>query len=176
MNGPKLGQLITTNEPRDAIHIAVAPVVANQTLKPGEPIDFAIKGNVELVDKCCMQLAVGIVDPFLTLAVLKGQCFWMYLKPNTITGLRHEWTHPAFEQETTEISKWWLRDFVEKHLPTDLDDVVEQLMESDGKYASFGQDIDYPNDEEMDKFWHHMEIYTGRKFPEANSSPFRCAC
>jgi hypothetical protein len=27
--------------------------------------------------------------------VKEGEEFWMFLPPGSVTGLRHEWTHPA---------------------------------------------------------------------------------
>ena len=39
---------------------------------------------------------VGIVDPFLKEPVEPGERFYIFLFPNTVTGLRHVWTHPAF--------------------------------------------------------------------------------
>jgi hypothetical protein len=82
----KLGEIITGDEKRDAIHIAVAPVTASVKLYPGERVGVDGKNLPH----------VGIVDPFLNGPVLPGQKFWLFLFPNTVTSLRHEWTHPAF--------------------------------------------------------------------------------
>jgi hypothetical protein len=175
--GPALGKLITTMEPRDAIHIAVAPVTAAEKLYPGNHLEFSIAGNVEQVVACNPTRGIGIVDPFLTQPVLPGQSFWMFLMPNTITGLRHEWTHPAFEQETKEISVWWLRDFTETYMHgLDYDEVVQGAIE--GSIYS-GDDIDYPSDDVVREFWKHIEIVTGQKFKFENVEAmhiFRCAC
>jgi len=88
----KLGQLIKEQTNRDAIHIAVAPVIANEQLHPGQEIGFI----GEFVGKCDKPL--GIVDPFLKQTVNSGEQFWMFLFPNTITSLRHDWTHTTFDQ------------------------------------------------------------------------------
>ena len=87
----KLGRVITGTAERDAIHIAVAPVIAGERLSPGFHVcmigDEAFAAGRDLV---------GIVDPFLLVDVEPGQRFWLYLYPGSITSLRHEWTHPAF--------------------------------------------------------------------------------
>lgn len=80
---------------RDAIHIAVAPVVAGEWLEPSQRVylehGMAWSYHLKFVVK-----PVGIVDPFLGVSVEKGQRFWLYLFPGSITSLRHDWTHPAF--------------------------------------------------------------------------------
>ena len=95
MDTLKLGQIIEGEQHRDAIHIAVAPVEAAEQLRPGEQVGLLADGRAS---KAAHVALVGIVDPFLRVTVLKGDRFWLWLTPYTITSLRHEWTHPAFEK------------------------------------------------------------------------------
>ncbi len=81
MTGPVLGQLAPADAGRDAIHVAVLPMMATRLLLPGQ------------------RLKNGIVDPYLIDAVQPGQRFWLCLYPNTVSSLRHVWTHPAFADE-----------------------------------------------------------------------------
>lgn len=112
-----LGKIITTKQYRDAVHIAVAPVTAGERLHPGEPIGFVERDTTVVlgVPDCD---SIGIVDPFLKDAVEKGQQFWMYLYPGSITSLRHEWTHDAFPSPDAPVrgdkaeSEKWIRDFI----------------------------------------------------------------
>jgi hypothetical protein len=93
---PTLGTIITENAFRDAIHVAITPIEAPCDLNPGEHVDpFGWpQGN-----------HVGIVDPFLTEPVKKGQKFWLCLYQNSVTSLRHVWTHPAFVARPPEVSR-----------------------------------------------------------------------
>ena len=94
--GLQIGRLIEDGDRRrDAVHIAVAPVTAVARLVPGEHVGLVEEGNMELAGPC--ERNIGIVDPFLASEVEAGQRFWLFLYPDTITGLRHIWSHPAFK-------------------------------------------------------------------------------
>jgi hypothetical protein len=71
---PELGKIIEGEAYRDAVHIAVAPAVAGESLRPGERIGFvgSDTGVAWRQAGCDMHgaKAVGIVDPFLDVAVV----------------------------------------------------------------------------------------------------------
>ena len=93
---PDVGKIIENRSlaRRDAIHVAVAPVEAGEDLLPGTHV-----GVVGGVCSASAEDKIGIVDPFLAKSVKSGESFWLFLYPNTITSLRHVWTHPAFVVE-----------------------------------------------------------------------------
>lgn len=84
-----LGTIITEGG-RDAIHLAVEPVVAGEPLEPGE--DIGIENGVAW-GKSDHIKKVGIVDPFLKDRVKTGEKFWLIVYPRQITSLRHVWEH-----------------------------------------------------------------------------------
>lgn len=84
-----LGKVINSKEKRDAIHLAVEPTQAKQTLRPGQHV--GVDGTTNN--------PVGIVDPFLARPVKEGEWFWLVIYPRQIHSLRHVWTHPAFPDE-----------------------------------------------------------------------------
>ncbi len=94
-----LGKIIDESAGRDAIHLAVEPVVAARKLHPGDHVGF-VDGGVGPCDN-----PVGIVDPFLEWNVKKGERFWLVVYPRQITSLRHVWTHPAFQNAQVPESK-----------------------------------------------------------------------
>lgn len=86
---------------RDAIHLAVEPIVAAEKLYPGQDIGIVDGKATTKTDK-----KLGIVDPFIKGFVPEGAMFWLVVYPRRITSLRHIWTHPEFDdadEKTTEI-------------------------------------------------------------------------
>lgn len=65
-----LGKIITTPQQRDAVHIAVAPLVANEMLLIGEHVGVLANGKAS-----AHASHVGIVDPFLKDSVDAGETF-----------------------------------------------------------------------------------------------------
>ncbi len=107
MSDLNLGHLITTPQNRDAIHVAVAPVEAAETLYPGQHVGLVAGSSTfggcvpPMVTGTIKVPHLGIIDPYLTTKVMKGDRCWMFLYPQTVTGLRHDWTHPAFSPTVT---------------------------------------------------------------------------
>lgn len=94
-----LGHIIPEDvtQQRDCIHIAVLPAVADAVLRPGQHVGITpfAANNVPIASTEVE--TIGIVDPYLRRPVMAGQKFFVYLYPGSITGLRHDWTHPALE-------------------------------------------------------------------------------
>lgn len=183
MDNLGLGKLITTDQHRDAIHIAVAPVTAAEALKPGQHVGFVQVGSADFVG--ASECPIGVVDPFLTEKVKKGERFWMYLYPGTITSLRHEWVHPSFEavvgaeQAFGTNSRKWMQSYADE-----VGESVETVLEAGKDYLASGNDYCLSQDtpdrvySDREEFWKHFEILTGIKVPGGNKEDtfFRCSC
>lgn len=177
-----VGVTLAGRKERDAIHIAVAPVIATHTLHPGEHIGFIYTGDTENVGNLS-SVRVGIVDPFLTKPVERGERFWMFLYPNTITSLKHVWTHPAFGPEATTApvtpeqkadSEEWLRNFVAVSNCPDYETVLAAATgHRGGQYLHF-DDID-AHGQIPPEFWDHIEILLGEKVVN-RATYFSCSC
>jgi len=93
-NPPNIGELVPAGEHRrDAIHVAVLPVTAAEPLQPGCDVGF-VTGSRGAVSQDSDN-PIGIVDPFLRDTLQAGERFWLFIYPNTVTGMRHVWSHPA---------------------------------------------------------------------------------
>jgi hypothetical protein len=178
-----IGKPLKEHMERDAIHIAIAPVVAAGSLAPGERVGFLRESGM-VVSPDAKEI-IGIIDPYLTEVTRKGQTVWLFLFPNTVTSLRHEWMHPAFNTRETEVtvpretakerSEKWMRDFADG---TDLS--YDRLLRAadvwvdSGEYYTFGHDIDAHIPEE---FWDHYETIRGKRVPaNKRESFFSCSC
>ena len=184
---PKLGNVREGDDGfRDAVHIAVAPVFASEDLEPGDRIGFT--GEAYQVGKNAP--IIGIVDPFIRITVLEGEKFYMFLMPNTITSLRHDWTHPAFAEEDelaeaqktfhkiqgTPESEKWVKDYAEG-----IDTTYQELMDAAKNYIDYGEYFTEGGKFEgvwlPDEFWVHYEKITRKKVDEENKhSFFSCSC
>ena len=107
-----LGMIHFKEEKRDAIHLAVLPVVAGVSLEVGQKIGIynghAYRvGNAYVPDECYSddgrvgfkRVLIpyhGIVDPFLPRDVEPGESFWFVMAPRMVQSLRHVWEHPDF--------------------------------------------------------------------------------
>lgn len=98
-----IGQIIPPDAVagRDAVHFALYPAVAGMSIWPGDAVVFTPDGAaLRYEEKQITTIKpLGIADPFCTRRINEGERFWVFLYPNTITSLRHAWTHPAFPDE-----------------------------------------------------------------------------
>lgn len=173
-----LGKIHTADEQRDAIHIAVAPVIATERLSPGQRIGLVGHDNKQARASATGE---GIVDPFLQGAVFPGDRFWMFLLPNTITSLRHQWTHPHFDSDnisqTDHATK--SRAWVKEHAET-LGLADWQLMEDAKHWLQYEEHKVQQGSETWrdcfnpGEFWHHYEIVTETPVPEDMKRSFYC--
>lgn len=186
-----LGQILPGDKGRDALHVAIMSVQASDVLYPGQDIQLTHpEEGGKYVAYCTVGKGHGIVDPFLKHRVEKDQWFWMYLYPNTVTGMRHHWEHPEIKHthpndsvseipsEKVRAAKEWLEEFAGVVEMT-YDDLIECLTD----YIQFGDSyclgFDIPNRCYTDRYemWINYRIVTGcNDYVDTNTMPFRCAC
>lgn len=181
-NEPKIGNLLPDHRSaeRDAIHIAVAPVTAAEELRPGQHVGFVQQGDTNLVGPNSHTL-IGIVDPYLDEIVHPGAACWLFLYPQTITSLRHNWTHPAFEESKPDISisERWLRDFADE-----VDAGYDEMMFVASTHCN-GNDRwpeylinggKWEGTSTPDEFWTHFAAVTGKTPSDGPTGIFSCSC
>lgn len=181
-----LGTIIDATQKRDAIHLAVEPVIAGERLNPGECITV-IEGVANAVAR---ESALGIVDPFLEKPVKQGERFWFIMMPRMVTSLRHVWAHPAFQDEAgtpahdkKSPAESWLRTLAESvgisygRLMDGANDWVRSRRRGDrwGEYIIGGAEME--GESVPDEFWNHYETMTGDSVAEEHrGSFFSCSC
>lgn len=168
---------------RDAIHLAVEPVIAGETLNPGQ--DIGIVDGKAFHSGAKLNKWVGIVDPFIKRRIEPGEKFWLVVYPRQITSLRHVWSHPDFPEaepkapnidDPVEISKAWIVTFA-----AEIDQTYHRLMRAADDWF-YHNEYTYDNTEaykdhwdKFPEFWDHYKIVTGRE-PTEKDSFFTCSC
>lgn len=172
MSNIKLGQIITEKQEKDAIHIAVAPIEAGESLKPGD--------HIGIIDNKARKSGkkIGIVDPFLKTDVEPGQSFWIFLYPNTVTSLRHDWEHPDFkvksqEELDRETSIIYINNIAAR-LGLAYDSLIEMATDNVKHGKSFPDNTEEYKSVDWSEFWGHFEKVTG--VSGYADSPFYCSC
>lgn len=178
---------------RDAVHVAVISVIAGQMLKPGDDIGFKtpdVSGTSEQ-EVFADGKPIGIVDPFIKGHIKKGQRFWLYLYPRTITGLSHRWTHPAFGDDVGTAygtpsqklaAEQWIKAFVARSdCPSYEELIAEAAKITDGHNDSWSGEFMHfsgrdAHGEIPDEFWIMAEIVLGRPIKGDKPSFFSCSC
>lgn len=181
---------IPDNSGRDAIHLAVEPVVAGHVLSPGQRVK--IDGGYAVA---AAHDATGIVDPFLIGLVQSGQKFWFVVLPRTITSLRHVWSHPSFPEEATyhseadehyvaankAASEAWMRKWAMEHVSYDYYGDRGRVSEAEafafaiqaGENTHIGP-YDRARAHIDNEWWGHWETITGK--PGQRGEYFSCGC
>jgi hypothetical protein len=138
-----LGTLIDEHQKRDAIHLAVEPVIAGEDLKASSDIGIGEDGRAYNTLAFCKGKHLGIVDPFLSKhdVVIEGERFWMIIYPRQITSLRHVWTHPFID--TSE------------NIPTDFKIESIEGIENNERFLTSGASIEW-----MENYAHSLGDYT----------------
>lgn len=181
------GKKIVGPQQRDAIHIAVMPVTCRgKWLAPGAKVKFVFGSKDEVME--CRENeegdAVGVLDPYLTGYISDGDRVWLFLRPNTIIGLRHEWMHPLIDAAPVSASESeiWLRRFADEWC-FDYKEMISQASSLSrdewGNYiVAQGRDLHHRSElgEDHDLFWKHLETLTGQTFGEEHREKFGWSC
>lgn len=97
-----LGRVIVDTDKvgRDAIHLAVEPVIAGAKVFPGQDVGRLADGSFAAPTLTNgITKTLGIVDPFISKPIQQGEKFFLVIYPRQITTLRHVWEHPEFGAE-----------------------------------------------------------------------------
>lgn len=167
---------------KDAIHVAVISVEAGEQLLPGDKI-FLDVDTLVAKKRGTNYFTHGIVDPFLRWAVYEGECFDLWLYPNFIEGMRHNWKHGSIK-DYPEESEDVLKQRAEVQLISIADTFglsFNRLMRAAQEYLEDGTYLCEGGRWEgmylPDEFWDFYEVYTGKIVPdETRGSFFSCSC
>lgn len=172
------------DQQRDAIHVAVVPIEAGEAIRPGSKIKLHGKLASEAKTNQELSQSVGVADPFLGVQIQRGQWFWLFLNPGSITSLRHDWSHPAFEDDVPDAKKRaeaeaFLRGFAEEW-GIDYKEMVRDAVHGYGITAKGRSIHSWGEVDSGDRrrFWESLEIITGSRFDDRHREDtyFSCSC
>lgn len=175
------------SEARDAIHLAVEPVIAGERLYPGQDIGLVLRAG-ELVAVRTSKLenvptkALGIVDPFLEDAVYPGDRFWLVVYPRQIKSLRHVWEHPDFPSSGETVPavvpaapalapRVIVADLA-KELGVKAGDVIKFLYHNCSIAATLTQDIDEETANRVRTGFPNQDVVAAREYIEREAERF----
>ncbi len=186
-----LGTLIGPNEKRDAIHLAVIPAIAGQSLAVGA--DVYIKDGKAWHfqwDKEPEEF-IGIVDPFLKGEIIEpGSYFWLIIYPRKITSLRHVWEHPAFpnadappiptpRQERSLLNAMNRIECVAVNAGLTYEELMAEIDDAiryENNYISAKFSYEPDSGQLSAAFWADWSLVTGRSIPSKRPEYFSCSC
>lgn len=173
---------------RDCIHIAVVPLIAgDDRLSRGREFQLAYgTTNIALAADADYGHPIhGIVDPFLRISqnrwrIDEGEIFWGFLLPGTVTGMRHHWHHPAFDElPTAGPAETWLRSFAQRW-NFDYNEMISTGLQGEDNICAMGRDLHGAGElgDDLELFWKHLSDLVDRQFDDAHkeSVGWTCSC
>jgi len=172
-----LGTIHGAPQHRDAIHLAVEPVVAGEALAPGQHITV----SEGLATKAEEGKGLGIVDPFLPApGVSKGDRFWFVMYPRIVRSLRHVWTHPAFDYKEGTPRHRTASEILLDRVAENAGLTRAALIEGANDFLDHGdymiQGGRWEGFSIPDGFWSAFEAVTGREVGDDPGNFFSCSC
>ena len=169
---------------RDCVHVAIMPVISDDdAIYRGNSLKLVL-GTSDHVRRG-PDNGIGVADPFLTRPVRKGERFWMFLRPGTITGLRHHWTHPLIDAPPVERSpaENWLRQFADRW-NMDYDELIaaasRPLSDSDDENYIIAEGISLHRAEDLEGedvlFWQYLSELTQQTYDRDHQQRFVWSC
>jgi hypothetical protein len=180
MSDVKLGVLPGAEVGRDAVHVAIIPLMSDDFLSPGDHVGWTDDYWADQTEPAAQRITkyarekFGIVDPFFMGKVEPGTRVWVCLYPTSITSLRHVWSHPMVPDEPMTLTPKMEAEMRLKELASsvrvDYEEFLEGLPTSD---MYFGEEC-YHLYEHADQIKADYYTVTGRVLDELPQ--FRCSC
>lgn len=198
-----LGHVHTTQQNRDAVHVACIQVELAETWNLNGPATMlTINKEGKAVPTEHREKALGILDPFIQNCydLNDGDKVWLILFPGMIRSLSHYWEHEAFPPAPAEKS---FAEFKAEQIAVVESAIPSNKLESHRYLTNIADHLDLSLDELLTEahnkvayvhhyytggseaegysvgkeFWKHYQNYTGTTVPEDNQNNFiSCSC